>query len=153
MKRSTARILTTHVGALPGPMQGTQDTLPDDELRTAVRDVVRKQRDTGVDFVNEGELTKGGNFVTFINPRLSGFEPSDAAAMGAVLTASQDWTEFSDFYNKALTRGTLFEQTGAVPDQAPSRRMAHMGGRRRKYVAQETLQREINTLRDALDGH
>ena len=27
MKRSTDRILTTHVGALPGPLQGTQDTL------------------------------------------------------------------------------------------------------------------------------
>src|SRR5215467_3401804 len=124
MRRSTDRILTTHVGALPGPTQGTQDTLPDDELRTAVRDVVRKQRDAGVDFVNEGELTKGGNFVTFINARLSGFEASDATAMGAVLMAGQDWTNFSDFYGKALARGTLFEQTGAVPDQVPARRMA-----------------------------
>jgi 5-methyltetrahydropteroyltriglutamate--homocysteine methyltransferase len=153
MKRSTARILTTHVGALPGPTQGTQDTLPDDELRTAVRDVVRKQRDVGVDFVNEGELTKGGNFVTFINARLSGFEASDAAAMGAVLTASQDWTEFSDFYNRALTRGTLFEQTGAVPDQVPSRRMALVCRGPVEYVGRDALQREIDALRDALDGH
>src|SRR5215831_2550033 len=98
MRRSARTILTTHVGALPGPMQGTQDALRDDELRAAVRDVVRKQRDAGIDFVNEGELTKGGNFVTFINSRLSGFEASDATAMGAVLMAGQDWTEFSDFY-------------------------------------------------------
>jgi len=153
MKRSTDRILTTHVGALPGPMQGTQDTLPDDELRVAVRDVVRKQRDAGVDFINEGELTKGGNFVTFINSRLSGFEASDAAAMGAVLTSSQDWTEFSDFYNKALTRGTLFEQTGAVPDQAPSRRMALLCRGPVEYVGQPSLQREIDALRDALGGY
>jgi 5-methyltetrahydropteroyltriglutamate--homocysteine methyltransferase len=39
-----------------------------------VRQVVRLQRDSGIDFVNEGELTKGGNFVTYINERLSGFE-------------------------------------------------------------------------------
>jgi 5-methyltetrahydropteroyltriglutamate--homocysteine methyltransferase len=153
MKRSTDRILTTHVGALPGPMQGTQDTLPDDELRTAVRDVVQRQRDAGIDFVNEGELTKGGNFVTFISARLSGFEASDAAAMGVVLTSSQDWTEFSDFYNKALTRGTLFEQTGAVPDQAPSRRMALLCRGPIKYVGHEALQQSIDALRDALDDH
>ena len=153
MKRSTDRILTTHVGALPGPTQGTQATLPDDELRAAVRDVVRRQRDAGVDFVNEGELTKGGNFVTFINSRLSGFEPSDATAMGAVLMASQDWTEFADFYAKALAHGTLFEQTGAVPDQAPSRRMALLCRGPIEYVGYDALQREIDALRDALDGH
>jgi 5-methyltetrahydropteroyltriglutamate--homocysteine methyltransferase len=134
-------------------MQGTQAALPDDELRGAVRDVVRQQREAGIDFVNEGELTKGGNFVTFINSRLSGFEPSDATAMGAVLMASQDWTEFADFYAKALARGTLFEQTGAVPDQTPSRRMALLCRGPIKYVGHEALQREIDALRDALDGH
>jgi 5-methyltetrahydropteroyltriglutamate--homocysteine methyltransferase len=153
LRRSTNRILTTHVGALPGPMQGTQDALSDDEMRAAVRDVVRKQRDAGIDFVNEGELTKGGNFVTFINARLSGFEVSDATAMGSVLMASQDWTEFADFYSKALARGTLFEQTGAVPDQAPSRRMALLCRSPIKYVGHQALQREIDALRDALDGH
>jgi len=153
MKRSINRILTTHVGALPGPMQGTLEVLPDDELHAAVRDVVRLQRDAGIDFVNEGELTKGGNFVTFINSRLSGFEASDATAMGAVLMASQDWTEFSDFYGKALARGTLFEQTGAVPDQAPSRRMALMCRGPIEYIGHQALQREIDALRDALDGH
>jgi 5-methyltetrahydropteroyltriglutamate--homocysteine methyltransferase len=154
MRRSTSsKILTTHVGALPGPLQGTLDVLPEGELRTAVRDVVRQQRDAGIDFVNEGELTKGGNFVTFINTRLSGFETSDATAMGAVLMASEDWTEFSDFYGKALARGTLFEQTGAVPDQAPSRRMALLCRGPIKYVGHEALEREIDALRDALDGH
>ena len=153
MRRSIDRILTTHVGALPGPMQGTQDAMPDDELRVAVSDVVRKQRDAGVDFINEGELTKGGNFVTFINSRLSGFEASDASAMGAVLTSSQDWTEFSDFYNKALRRGTLFEQTGAVPDQAPSRRMALLCRGPVEYIGRQALHREIDALRDALDGY
>jgi 5-methyltetrahydropteroyltriglutamate--homocysteine methyltransferase len=133
-------------------MQGTQDAIPDDELRVAVRDVVRKQRDAGVDFINEGELTKGGNFVTFINSRLSGFEASDASAMGAVLTSSQDWTEFSDFYNQALRRGTLFEQTGTVPDQAPSRRMALLCRGPVEYIGRQALHREIDALRDALDG-
>ena len=38
------------------------------------------QRDAGIDFVNEGELTKGGNFVTYINERLSGFEAATRAS-------------------------------------------------------------------------
>ncbi len=37
MKRSTDRILTTHVGSLPVPPDLTEDT-----LRDAVADVVRK---------------------------------------------------------------------------------------------------------------
>ena len=74
------------------------------------------QRDAGIDFVNEGELTKGGNFVTYINERLSGFEAGDASVMTSVLTSSRDWTEFADFYGKAVKNGTLFEQTGSAPE-------------------------------------
>jgi hypothetical protein len=43
--------------------------------------------------------------------------------MTSVLTSSQDWTEFVDFYGKAVKNGTLFEQTGSLPSQVPSRRM------------------------------
>ena len=32
-----------------------------------MNDVVAAQLDAGIDIVNEGELTKGGNWVTFIN--------------------------------------------------------------------------------------
>src|SRR5215467_15647263 len=143
MKRSTARILTTHVGALPGPMQGTQDTPPDDELRTAVRDVVRRQRDAGIDFVNEGELTKGGNFVTFVNSRLSGFEAVDGQSMSRVLTESLDWIEFADFYAKALEHGTLFEHTGSLPPQVRTRAVDLVCRGAVKYTGQQALEREI----------
>jgi len=153
MRRSTDRILTTHVGALPGPLQGTQSVAPDDELRAAVRDVVRQQRDAGVDFVNEGELTKGGNFVMFVNARLSGFTATDASAMGAVLASGRDWSEFADFYGKTLARGTLFEQSGAVPDQAPARRLELLCRGPIEYVGQRALQIEIDALRSALGGH
>jgi 5-methyltetrahydropteroyltriglutamate--homocysteine methyltransferase len=74
-----AGILTTHVGALPDPAPLTEGARTDDDLRAAVRQVVRLQRDVGIDVVNEGELTKGGNFVTYINERLSGFEAGDAS--------------------------------------------------------------------------
>jgi len=152
MRRSTEKILTTHVGALPGPHQGTQDVVPDDELRAAVRDVVRRQRDVGIDFVNEGELTKGGNFVTFVNSRLSGFDAVEGNTLARVLTASQDWTEFADFYAKAMEHGTLFEHTGSLPPQVRTRAVDLVCRGPIAYTGRQALEREIGALRSALDG-
>jgi 5-methyltetrahydropteroyltriglutamate--homocysteine methyltransferase len=152
MRRSTTKILATHVGALPGPLQGTQDVLPDDEMRAAVRDVVRRQRDAGIDFVNEGELTKGGNFVTFVNSRLSGFEAVDGQSMSRMLTESLDWIEFADFYAKALEHGTLFEHTGSLPPQVRTRAVDLVCRSRVKYTGMQALEREIGALHAALGG-
>lgn len=148
-----ARILTTHVGALPDPALPAAEARTDDDLRAAVRQVVRLQRDAGIDVVNEGELTKGGNFVTYINERLSGFDAGDASVMTSVLTSSRDWTEFADFYEKAVKNGTLFEQTGSLPSQVPARRMEFICRGPVHYTGRSALQREIDALRDGLDGH
>ena len=75
MQRSTGRILTTHVGALPAPHELWANPASDlSGLRQEVANVVRFQRAAGIDLVNEGELTKGGNWVTFFNARLTGFQ-------------------------------------------------------------------------------
>lgn len=147
------RILTTHVGALPDPSGSGGGAGTDAGLRDAVRQVVRLQRDAGIDLVNEGELTKGGNFVTYINERLSGFEPGDASVMTNVLTSSQDWIEFADFYNKAVKNGTLFEQTGSAPRQVTTTRMELVCRGPIRYTGMAMLQREIDALHAALDGH
>ena len=91
-------------------------------MRSAVLDVVDKQRAAGIDIVNEGELTKGGNWVAFISSRLSGFEHGKDGTTVALLSDSADWKEFGDFYQKALEGGTLFEQTRSTPNQT-NRRM------------------------------
>jgi 5-methyltetrahydropteroyltriglutamate--homocysteine methyltransferase len=148
-----AGILTTHVGALPDPAPPAEGARTYDDLRAAVRQVVRLQHDVGIDVVNEGELTKGGNFVTYINERLSGFEAGDASIMASVLTSSRDWTEFADFYTKAVKNGTLFEQTGSAPSQVTARRMELVCRGPICYTGMAALQREIDALRDALDGH
>ena len=97
MRRSTERILTTHVGALPGPEELWTHQADEAALRAGVAEVIRQQREAGVDIVNEGELTKGGNWVMFVNDRLTGFEPRQSGTMGALLTASEDWADFPDF--------------------------------------------------------
>jgi 5-methyltetrahydropteroyltriglutamate--homocysteine methyltransferase len=84
MKRSTERILTTHVGSLPRPddlirtMFAKQEGVPVDPValeartRSAVAEVVAKQAQAGVDVVSDGEMSKP-SYVTYISDRLDGF--------------------------------------------------------------------------------
>jgi len=150
MRRSTEKILTTHVGALPGPnREWSPDVATDGELAVAVRDVVAAQRSAGIDLVNEGELTKNGNWVVFISSRLSGFVATPPDGTFSLLRSSQDWIEFEDFYTKALQGGTLFEQTASAPTQT-NRVMDWACTEPIAYTGQSALEREIAALVSAL---
>jgi 5-methyltetrahydropteroyltriglutamate--homocysteine methyltransferase len=122
MRRSTDRILTTHVGALPAPLDVWGNIgVDDDRLQEAVTEVVAKQREIGVDFVNEGELSKGGHWVEYLPTRLGGYDPAEGGAYTELLLSSKDWVDFNDFYMAVLQNGTLFEMSGAtqhVPEGA-----------------------------------
>ena len=85
MKRSASRILTTHTGSLPRST-GLQELLRereerrdldaalfDTEVRQAVADVTAKQKETGIDVVNDGEQGRG-QYATYVKERLTGFE-------------------------------------------------------------------------------
>jgi 5-methyltetrahydropteroyltriglutamate--homocysteine methyltransferase len=152
MRKSTGRILTTHVGNLPAPrdlwsLAGTDPS----RVREAVHEVVEHQRECGVDIVNEGEITKGGNWVVFVNERLSGFEPGGAGGTAQLLTSSQDWKDFDEFYRAAMEGGTLFEQTRSTQQQTGGRLDWACTGPI-TYCGHELLQREIDLFREALGG-
>jgi 5-methyltetrahydropteroyltriglutamate--homocysteine methyltransferase len=100
--------------------------------------------------VNEGELTKGGNWVFFVSARLTGFEPEHNGLMASMLTRGRDWEEFRDFYERALRGGTLFEQTASAPEQTRARNVDWVCRGEIRYVGQALLQREIDLLRAAL---
>jgi 5-methyltetrahydropteroyltriglutamate--homocysteine methyltransferase len=102
-------IRTTHVGSLPGP-DGFDPVGPhaDDDLRRSVQWVVDQQRSTGVDIVNEGELTKGGDWLAFMDQRLGGFEERPAPASGSVIRTGKDREAFAEFYRYATEHQTLF---------------------------------------------
>ncbi|HEY7609664.1 MAG TPA: cobalamin-independent methionine synthase II family protein [Alphaproteobacteria bacterium] len=84
MKRSTDRILTTHVGSLPRPpvvvdflmkkeKGDTYDTERfDAAMKAAVAEVVARQADIGIDVVSDGETSKIG-YATYMQERLNGF--------------------------------------------------------------------------------
>ena len=82
MKTSTDRILTTHVGSLPrsqevtdvlfGRETGQPKAQGDQVIADAVKDVVRKQVEAGIDLVSDGEMSKI-SYATYIADRLTGF--------------------------------------------------------------------------------
>jgi 5-methyltetrahydropteroyltriglutamate--homocysteine methyltransferase len=84
MIRSEERILTTHTGSLPRPedlirmMFAAMEGVPVDRaalaarIKSAVQEVVDRQRAAGIDIVNDGEMSKP-SYATYIKDRLSGF--------------------------------------------------------------------------------
>ena len=103
MKRSEDRILTTHTGSLPRPdelvellMQRDRGELRDVEafekrVAEATREVVRKQREIGIDVVNDGEWSKP-DYSTYIKDRLTGFEGPPTTQ-----NAGRDMLDFPEF--------------------------------------------------------
>ena len=91
MKRSTHHILTTHTGSLPRPSDLVRHSAPpggkqpvDEEVlamrvRSAVAEVVLKQAEIGITFLNDGEQGKPG-YSTYMKDRLTGFEGESTAA-------------------------------------------------------------------------
>ena len=156
MRRSTDRILTTPVGALPAPLDvWARPEVADDRLREAVAEVVTAQRDAGVDFINEGELTKGGHWVEYLPTRLGGYAPAEGGAYTELLMSSKDWVDFQDFYLAVLQNGTLFEQSGAtqhVPEGAEETTPTDdwIAAEPIHYTGHELLEREIAVMRDSI---
>jgi 5-methyltetrahydropteroyltriglutamate--homocysteine methyltransferase len=101
MRRSSDRILTTHVGSLPLIERG------------GVAEVVKKQRNLGLDLINEGEYTKGGDWLSYVESRFGGFEPRPPETGAVPLIAQgRDREAFADFYRYASEKGTLFYAPG-----------------------------------------
>jgi 5-methyltetrahydropteroyltriglutamate--homocysteine methyltransferase len=83
MQRSNTRILTTHTGSLPRPRELTHlyslrargETVDEGAIdragQQAVRAVIRKQRDAGIDVGNNGEQQRD-SFFLYLKSRLSG---------------------------------------------------------------------------------
>ena len=103
MLRSTDRILTTHVGSLPRPddvmkllVAREQGTLQDQyafekRISEAVAQCVQRQRDAGIDIVNDGEWSKP-DYSTYVKDRFTGFEGESTPQ-----SPSRDMLQFPDY--------------------------------------------------------
>ena len=126
MKRSTDRILTTHVGSLPRS-EAVCDVLLKKErgeghdpaafhatVAQAVKDVVALQERLGVDVVSDGETSKIG-YATYIKDRVEGFGGDFTPKPHLDLQAHPDYREML-----AKKRGPqLFRRTCCVSEIIP----------------------------------
>jgi 5-methyltetrahydropteroyltriglutamate--homocysteine methyltransferase len=142
MQRSVARILTTHVGSLPflsldrGVAAGDQTQLKED-----VAAIVARQRDIGIDIINEGEYAKGGDWLRYMQNRFGGFTDIPPDDEKPLIERGKDREEFADFYKYATERGTLFYTPGA---QIAKKRPVQACTAPVTYVGQAELKKEID---------
>ena len=107
MKRSTDRILTTHVGSLIRP-KALLDTAKDQagherELARAVTEIVTLQAKAGIDIVNDGEFGKSG-WANYALERMTGFEPRPDTLYPAIWLG-RDRVRFAEFMAAEFPRG------------------------------------------------
>jgi 5-methyltetrahydropteroyltriglutamate--homocysteine methyltransferase len=150
MKRSTARILTTHVGSLIRPpaliefLRAQQERKPVDEaafaacLRTSVAEVVRQQAEAGVDVVSDGEFGKTISWSQYALERLSGFERRPLKAGGNPFARGADRTRFAEFYAELDARDAPATQSEAACIGPIT------------YTGQAALKRDIDNFKAAL---
>jgi len=160
MKRSTERILTTHVGSLARPdalvplLRAKDRGQPYDResyaklVRDAVSDVARRQAEAGVDIVTDGEQGKA-SFFGYVVERFTGFErkPAPSGQEGNPRGMSRDYRDFPDYY----------AWSERIAEWAGGR-----GGDRRhgvdvctgkvSYKGHAILQADIENLKSALKG-
>jgi len=151
MKRSSDRILTTHVGSLIRPaalqefLRARQGGKSYDEtayqkcLTDSVAEVVRQQAGIGVDVVSDGEFGKSISWSQYALERLSGFERRAIKADAAnPFKRGADRTRFAEFYAELDAREGVATTTEAIC-VGPI-----------KYNGQAELQRDIDNFRAAL---
>jgi 5-methyltetrahydropteroyltriglutamate--homocysteine methyltransferase len=169
MKRSTDRILTTHVGSLVRTreiieaMKARTLNQPYDrdqfeqDLRAGVTEVVRKQVEVGIDVPSDGEYSRHG-FVSYINDRMGGLEPRpldpDEDIWRAYLNREQQaFPEFFAQYN------SHFRYLWMLP-QVSMDEVANVPGNYERfrvtgpvsYTGQAELKRDLDNFTAALEG-
>src|SRR3984893_16015221 len=180
MNRSTDRILTTHAGSLSRPAnliamskaiavgESKGDAAYAQCLASSVADVVKKQRELGVDIPDDGEFGKpvGGSYDygawwNYAFARMSGFSPAGTAAAATeskhkkssvadlALTSfanRRDWQKFGEFYKDPESGGSLMGSAARRPVGRPSCTGPI------KYTGPAALQADIDNLKTAVGG-
>ena len=154
MKRSTDRILTTHCGSLARPKdlldlmkakvkdESYDEAAYAERTRSAVAEIVRKQVESGIDIVTDGEQGKPG-FFAYVRERLLGFEPK-----GPERGARKEWAAevaaFPEYYEQYFSRRMM---GGSIAPRVPLVCTGPVG-----YRGQEAIRKDIQNLQDAVRG-
>jgi 5-methyltetrahydropteroyltriglutamate--homocysteine methyltransferase len=156
MKRSAERILVTHAGSLPRPADlraivvAKTSGQPVDaaalaaRVRSAVAETVRLQADSGVDIVNDGELSKS-NFLFYVRERLGGCaeQPPTQPSTATAGISGRDARDFPAYF--AADDGR--RQIGATLAQKRISAVEPL-----RYVGQAAIQADVDNFQAALAG-
>jgi len=151
MKRSTDRIVTTHVGSIPRPpalfaaMKALDDGTSKDRggyealLTREIAGVVKHQAEIGIDVVSDGEFSKTG-FSVYANTRLGGYTPKEVPRVSPWST-SREALAFPEFYGQEtrVFAGTVASRTLQYTCTGPV-----------TYIGGEQLKRDLANLKAAV---
>jgi 5-methyltetrahydropteroyltriglutamate--homocysteine methyltransferase len=164
MRHNTDRILVSHAGNLPRPddlnailAKRDKDALAQ-RLPSAVKEIVDRQIDCGVDIVNDGEYVKAGSYTGYMQERVSGWEmlpvdPSKPPKRAGV--GERDRREFPGMYASGLWlsgSGGPIRPGFATPGEPRPPQTARVCTGPVKYTAQAVIKSDMETLRGAVQG-
>jgi 5-methyltetrahydropteroyltriglutamate--homocysteine methyltransferase len=151
MKRSSERILTTHVGSLIRPqdlqefLRAKQSGKPYDKqgfqacLAQSVSEAVKQQAGAGIDVVSDGEFGKSISWAQYALTRLSGFERRPIKEEKAnPFKRGADRTRFAEFYEELDQKQAVSTTTEAICTGPIA------------YVGNDELERDIRNFKAAL---
>jgi 5-methyltetrahydropteroyltriglutamate--homocysteine methyltransferase len=160
MQTSTGRILTTHVGSMPRPesiralLRAGLAGQPVDEATLAaraaeaVREVVRRQAEVGLDVVSDGEMSKT-SFLAYTDARLTGFVSTGADPSAALtdtgfwtrrVDSRKEWRAFREYYAEYLPREMPLAAAPTVCEGPIT------------YKGQALLEKDLKAFKAALGG-
>jgi 5-methyltetrahydropteroyltriglutamate--homocysteine methyltransferase len=163
VRTSSERILTTHVGSIPRPEslrallrarvagQVIDEAELTAQVEAAVKEVVRRQAEVGLDVISDGEMSKT-SFLAYTDDRLTGFvattAPTDPSAThtgagGAWsrrVESRREWRAFPEYYTDYLPREMPLASAPTVCEGPIA------------YKGQALLQKDLATFRAALQG-
>ncbi len=108
------------------------------EVRDAVNETVRKQVDTGVDVINDGEVSKP-SYATYVKDRLTGF--GGEGSIQEVAAAVMGLDEHPDFAEQMAQTMTMAQEVRFTSCDGPV-----------SYVGQDAVKADIDNLNAALEG-
>jgi 5-methyltetrahydropteroyltriglutamate--homocysteine methyltransferase len=154
------KILTTHVGSLVRPpelidfllrQQNREPYDPhafDDCLRRSVAEVVRRQKEAGIDIVSDGEYGKTMSWSRYVLDRMGGLEEREDESGGfRPAIAGKDRRDFAEFYDEYEAEqgfAGLGKQAGRLGTWVVTGPI--------KYTGQAAIQRDIDNLKAPLQG-
>jgi 5-methyltetrahydropteroyltriglutamate--homocysteine methyltransferase len=171
MKRSTDRILTTHVGSLCRPPDVLEGILKkvsgqprdeaafDEQVRKGVQENIRMQAEVGIDIPSDGEVGRP-SFAGYITERLGGLAttteaPKDAGNPMNYPILNEEFPGFMVQYNAMyrtiwMPRSIPRELVDAAIERTRAERVIVTD--KISYQGQADIKRDLDVYKDALQG-